>query len=438
VTAKLILFNEVTDSLNGFSSVGYAGNSIFTAFKCQQVAYFKKDSLTNVSAAVSYSDNQNTQASKQLFLLPKNGTLEIKLFPVTGYKTNDHRVPLASDTGIITAFMFDTTEKFALKFSKWGGVQFGIDSLKIGSIKPGDPGPFKLNAWNSVGVSFGQQGMHLLVNGYNYSGLDSIILPERLKYLFFPVGSEVVGALPAGTYVYGFEGALDKVRFSYKENDWTFSAYPAWQGADTVVQTKAVCNGGSFEGHTSSGIYNTSSVTSAGCDSVTTTYLTVAEPLHAKDSIIQIAGNNPGQINLTISGGIPPYRYNWSNGETTPVININKAGSYKLTVTDTLNCKKEFTYYVYSLPAGEKELFRVLPNPAKVNSSVILQIVSVEAGNCLLNIFDIEGREVQRNTVYINKGVNHILFPLSYRAGTYLLKLNRGNRKPMIAKAVIL
>ncbi|MBN4061730.1 SprB repeat-containing protein [Bacteroidales bacterium AH-315-I05] len=46
-------------------------------------------------------------------------------------------------------------------------------------------------------------------------------------------------------------------------------------------------------------------------------------------------GGNDGAINLTISGGIPPYSFNWSNGSTTEGISGLTAGSYSITVTDT-------------------------------------------------------------------------------------------------------
>ncbi|MCC6721587.1 MAG: M4 family metallopeptidase [Bacteroidia bacterium] len=49
-------------------------------------------------------------------------------------------------------------------------------------------------------------------------------------------------------------------------------------------------------------------------------------------------GGNDGAINLTVSGGITPYTYNWSNSATTEDISNLTAGSYSVTVTDKNGC----------------------------------------------------------------------------------------------------
>ncbi|PSL30716.1 T9SS type A sorting domain-containing protein [Chitinophaga ginsengisoli] len=56
------------------------------------------------------------------------------------------------------------------------------------------------------------------------------------------------------------------------------------------------------------------------------------------------AGSGDGAINAQISGGIPPYRYEWSNGATTNRIDQLKAGKYILTVQDANNCKRVQTF----------------------------------------------------------------------------------------------
>ncbi len=53
---------------------------------------------------------------------------------------------------------------------------------------------------------------------------------------------------------------------------------------------------------------------------------------------VTFRGDNTGAINLAVSGGSRPYRYQWSNGSTTEDISGLTAGFYTLTVIDNNDC----------------------------------------------------------------------------------------------------
>ncbi len=57
-------------------------------------------------------------------------------------------------------------------------------------------------------------------------------------------------------------------------------------------------------------------------------------------SICELAN---GDINLTVSGGVSPYTFAWSNGETTEDLNDVLAGSYSVTVTGANGCTTSTT-----------------------------------------------------------------------------------------------
>ncbi|NJO69233.1 MAG: hypothetical protein HC830_08085 [Bacteroidetes bacterium] len=61
-----------------------------------------------------------------------------------------------------------------------------------------------------------------------------------------------------------------------------------------------------------------------------------ATPLELSFDATHVAryGNPQGKINLTVTGGTPPYSYRWNNGDTVPGLEKLMAGTYSVSVTD--------------------------------------------------------------------------------------------------------
>lgn len=78
-------------------------------------------------------------------------------------------------------------------------------------------------------------------------------------------------------------------------------------------------------------------------------------------------GGNNGQATSIVSGGTPPYQYQWSNGQTTSAANALTPGSYSLEIKDSAGCLSTFNIDISE------------PSPVQVN--IITASVSCYNGN---------------------------------------------------------
>lgn len=89
----------------------------------------------------------------------------------------------------------------------------------------------------------------------------------------------------------------------------------------------------------------------AGC-TYQRTYTLVSPPLLTvgidSNLAVSCAGARNGMIRISGRGGTAPYRYNWENGATLPVIRNLTAGNYRVTITDANNCTSIQTIVVTS------------------------------------------------------------------------------------------
>lgn len=85
--------------------------------------------------------------------------------------------------------------------------------------------------------------------------------------------------------------------------------------------------------------------------SATGTYTVTAAPNaisfgNATITNAQCAGSTDGQVVTSVSGGVAPLTYAWSNSQTTPNATNVAAGTYNLTVTDVNGCSASVSYTV--------------------------------------------------------------------------------------------
>ena len=88
------------------------------------------------------------------------------------------------------------------------------------------------------------------------------------------------------------------------------------------------------------GFYNVTVTDSAGCTH--NQNVTIQQPPALNNNLSSTNANcptgNTGSLSATATGGVPPYTYYWSNGQTTSQVNNVGMGTYQCTITDQNNC----------------------------------------------------------------------------------------------------
>ncbi len=98
----------------------------------------------------------------------------------------------------------------------------------------------------------------------------------------------------------------------------------------------------------SSGMYSVTMTDPIGCTVSLSITLNASDSLSIAAIIQNSICNAHGSIQLTVSGGVPGYTYNWNNGEASATDSLLPPGSYICTVSDGNNCSLQVSYNVGS------------------------------------------------------------------------------------------
>lgn len=128
-------------------------------------------------------------------------------------------------------------------------------------------------------------------------------------------------------------------------------------------------NNGSEESSISNleaGFYSLRATDVSGCARILNVALTQPQPLqvklvHSKDILCH--GDETGEIGISVMGGVPPYKFLWSNGAIDQNISGLKAGNYTVTVTDMNGHKQTLEESLTEPPAFQCNIANVTDIP---------------------------------------------------------------------------
>ncbi len=180
------------------------------------------------------------------------------------------------------------------------------------------------------------------------------------------------------------------------------------------------------------GIYSLTITDDLGCESVQE--YEIMEPSELVTTLVNIVNetnnNADGKVDVTVTGGMMPYTYQWVDINGNPIgdmedIDSLSAGTYQLFATDANDCVSSSAYTIQNTTPTNNPtldaLIKVFPNPTY--GWLMVEFIDLPIIEMNVTVHDVVGQ-----TVFSQKNANvatgkYLLDFSDYAEGVYLLKL---------------
>jgi hypothetical protein len=155
------------------------------------------------------------------------------------------------------------------------------------------------------------------------------------------------------------------------------------------------------------GLYSVTVTGSNGCIDTGSVYITVKQaPVVELGADIKLI---PGH-SVTLDAGNPGATFIWSTGATKQKITVSSNGTYKVTVTNDLDCEATDDVKV-KINLGLNEIaldaVKFYPNPVS-NSKANLEFNALGGGKLNIQIYSVSGQLVYKNNMSVNGGTQKV------------------------------
>jgi len=151
-------------------------------------------------------------------------------------------------------------------------------------------------------------------------------------------------------------------------------------------------------------------------------------------------GNSDGAIDISVSGGLSPYNYEWDNGDSSQDITGLSPGSYTVTVTDADTCKKTKTIQVdqnvgISADADDEKGVRIYPNPT--SGKVNVDLGTSKQSDFTITVYNIFGEAIVRERANVQRSYETTIDLGDQAGGVYYVRVRSGNDATMTRRVVV-
>lgn len=265
---------------------------------------------------------------------------------------------------------------------------------------------------------------------YTVSNTSGCITTESTLITVNEVPS-VSGVITQASCIDATDGGVD-VTVSGGTPPYTY----AWSGGNPPTQDLV---------NVAPGVYTVTVTDQNSCSQVESyTVGTSAQPVLVTAVITQAtnAATPNGAIVTTVTGGVPPYSFAWSNSETTQSISNLLPGTYDLTILDAAGCSYFFSYVVPARnPIGGIDLtdlensIKLYPNPTNSVINIDIEVGNVDA-DMTIEVFDVLGRKVYQMADKFTNRYTTIISMDNWASGHYMVRFDINGQR--LTKKVVL